>query len=607
VPTVEVTGEWAMPKDAEIEAGGLEKAAADWLSAFNDALGHRDAPAATKLFLPDGHWRDVLAFTWHLETMNGAPAIEAALERTLKTVRPSGFRLSAGRTPPRRVSRAGTDAIEAIFEFKTALGKGSGVLRLIPDPEDNSVLKAWIMLTAFEELTGHEEQLSARKAGGDAFQRDWAGDNWQDLRDKAQAYDDREPAVLVVGGGQAGLNIAARLTHLGVDTLIIDSHEHIGDNWRERYHSLVLHNEVSVNHMAYMPFPDTWPVYIPKDLLAHWFEAYVTALELNYWAGTSMESGAYDDAVGEWRIKIKRSDGSERVLRPRHVVMATGVSAIPIWPDDLPGLGDFAGTVVHSGAYKDGKPWAGKKAMVLGTGNSGHDVAHDLSAAGADVTMIQRASTHIVSLAEAQKPYALYAEGPPMEDCDLLAMSFPFPVLRRGYRLLTEAAAETDKALLDGLSARGFRLNAGVDDCGFQMSYLQRGGGYYFNVGASELIVEGRIGIMQYDEIETFTADGAKLSDGSLRPADLLVLATGFKNMQETTRFFLGDSVAERIGPVWGFDDGGELRNMWKRTPQPGLWFTAGSLAQCRIYSKFLALQIKACEVGLISAAKAVE
>ena len=590
-------------EDTEIDAANVRDAAAVWLAAFDAALGGADAAAAAGLFVADGHWRDVLAFTWQLQTMNGAPAIEATLRQTLEHVRPRGFRLAAGRTAPRRVVRAGAEAIEAIFDFTTAAGRGGGVLRLVPDPDAGGAMRAWTLLTSLEELTGHEERLSQSRAGGDAFKRNWGGDNWRDLRDKAAAYDDHEPAVLVVGGGQAGLAVAARLTHLGVDTLIIDSHRRIGDNWRERYHSLVLHNEVFVNHMPYMPFPETWPVYIPKDLLADWFEAYVAALELNYWADTSLRSGSYDAAAGAWQITLGEGDGSQRLVRPRHVVMATGVSALPVWPDDLPGLADFAGDVMHSAAYTDGKAWAGKKALVLGTGNSGHDVAHDLCAGGAEVTMIQRASTHIVGLAEAQKPYALYSEGPPLADCDLLAISFPYPVLRRNYQLMTKAAAEVDKELLDGLRGRGFRLNAGVDDCGFQMSYLQRGGGYYFNVGASELIVDGEIGLLQFDQISRFTPDGVELTSGETRPAELLVLATGFKTMRETARVFLGDAIAERIGPVWGFDAGGELSNMWRRTAQPGLWFTAGSLAQCRIYSRYLALQIKACEVGLISAA----
>ena len=134
------------------------------------------------------------------------------------------------------------------------------------------------------------------------------------------------------------------------------------------------------------------------------------------------------------------------------------------------------------------------------------------------------------------------------------------------------------------------------------MSYLQKGGGYYFNVGCSELIIDSKVGLMQFDEIECFTLEGAKLRNGETVPADLIVMATGYKNQQDTVRTYLGNEVADRIGPVWGFDEGGELRNMWQRTPQPGLWFIAGTLAQCRIYSRYLAIQIKACEEGILSA-----
>ena len=159
------------------------------------------------------------------------------------------------------------------------------------------------------------------------YSRDFGGANWLDQRQKALAYTDRDPAVVVVGGGQAGLSIAARLKALGVDTLIVDRHERIGDNWRRRYHSLTLHNEVHVNHLPLMPFPPTFPVFIPKDKLASWFESYVEALDLNYWTGTELVSGSYDDAAQRWTLALRRSDGSERTLHPRHVVFATGVSA----------------------------------------------------------------------------------------------------------------------------------------------------------------------------------------------------------------------------------------------------------------------------------------
>lgn len=591
-----------MPDSAAAASERPEAAAAqDWLDAFGAALAARDAEAAAALFLADGHWRDILAFTWNIRTFNGADAIRAELAKRIAEVRPSGFRLAEGRTPPRRVKRAGQESLEVIFEFDTAVGQGQGVVRLVPAPDGSDGLRAWTLMTALHGLKDHPERLSAARAGGDAFSREFGGANWQDHRDRARAYADREPAVVVVGAGQAGLAIAARLTALGVDTLLIEKNRRVGDNWRSRYHSLTLHNEVYVNHLPYLPFPPTWPVYIPKDMLANWFEFYVEAMELNCWTDTALVGGDHDAASGTWTLELRSGDGGQRTVRPRHVIFATGVSAIPVIPD-LPGLKTFRGTVMHSGHYTDGKGWKGKRALVVGTGNSAHDVAQDLHASGADVTMIQRSPSYIVSLAEAQKVYALYDEGPPLDDCDLLAASFPFPVLRRSYQLSTAEMKQVDAELLQGLEARGFKLDFGEGETGFQMKYMQRGGGYYFNVGCSDLIVSGEIGLLHDADIARFSEQGAVLEDGSTRPADLIVLATGYLNQQETVRAWLNDRIADRIGPVWGFNEGGELRNMWCRTPQPGLWFTAGSLAQCRIFSRYLALQIKACEEGLLPA-----
>ncbi|HEY0224338.1 MAG TPA: NAD(P)/FAD-dependent oxidoreductase [Pseudolabrys sp.] len=569
--------------------------AQSWLASFEAALQAQDAAAAAALFLDDGLWRDVLAFTWNLQTQFGRRQIEATLHGTLARTRPANFRIPPQRTPPRWISRAGTQAIETIFEFDTAFGHGNGVVRLVQDSQAR--LRAWTLVTTLEELRGHEEAY--KRPVAESGTRDFGGDNWADRLKAQRAFADRDPTVIVIGGGQAGLSIGARLHQLGVDTLIIDRHERVGDNWRKRYHSLTLHNEVYVNHLPFLRFPPTFPTYIPKDKLANWFESYVEAMELNFWTGTELAGGSYDTARQRWSATLRRSDGSTRVMHPRHLIFATGVSSIPSIPD-VPGLGEFAGTKVHSGSFKNAEQWRGKRALVLGTGTSGHDVAQELHAHGAKVTMIQRSKTYVVSLKEAQSVYAIYSEGIPFEDCDLLATSMPYPVLQRSYQLSTARGREVDKPLLDALAARGFRLHFGEDDTGFQMMYLRRGGGYYFNVGCSDLIISGEIRLLQYSDIDKFVAEGARLKDGTVVAADLLVLATGYKNQQDTARAFLGDGIADAIGPVWGFDEGGELRNMWKRTAQPGLWFTAGSLAQCRIFSRYLAIQIKALEEDLL-------
>jgi putative flavoprotein involved in K+ transport len=565
-----------------------------WLARFGAALEAQDAKAAAERFLADGLWRDVLAFTWNLQTQYSRAEIERTLRDTLPRTKPANFHIPGHRTPPRWISRAGRDCIEVIFEFENAFGPCHGALRLVPD---GGVLRAWTLVTNLQELRGHEEWKNARAAVSDT--RTFGAENWLDRRDKQRAYEDRDPAVIVVGGGQAGLSIAARLHALGIDALIVDRHERIGDNWRKRYHSLTLHNEVFVNRLPYIPFPPSFPVYIPKDKLANWFESYVESLELNFWTGTALESGSYDEAQKRWNVALKRSDGSTRVMRPRHLIFATGVSSIPYFPK-LPGLEDFKGAIVHSGSFANAENWRGKRALVLGSGTSGHDVAQELQAHGANVTLIQRSPTYVVSLKEAQSVYAIYQEGIPFEDCDLLATSMPYPVLQRSYQISTARGREVDKAILGKLAAKGFKLTFGEDETGFQMMYLRRGGGYYFNVGCADLIVAGKIGLLQFDDIERFTADGAKLRDGSVAKADLLVLATGYKNQQDTVRAYLGDTIAEAIGPVWGFDDNGELRNMWKRTAQRGLWFTAGSLAQCRIFSRYLAIQIKSLEEDLL-------
>jgi putative flavoprotein involved in K+ transport len=271
--------------------------------------------------------------------------------------------------------------------------------------------------------------------------------------------------------------------------------------------------------------------------------------------------------------------------------MATGLSGDPNIPF-IPELASFSGKVIHSSEYVDGEDWKGRTAIVIGTGNSGHDIAQDLYSGGAKVTLVQRSPTLIIQCEpSAQLVYSLYSEGPSLEDCDLITASVPWAVARTSHQLATRHARELDLPLLDQLVRKGFRLTFGDDDTGWQFMYLTRGGGYYFNVGCSDLIAEGKIDLAQIDRLPEV-----------LRDADLVVLATGYKNLESKVAQLFGEDIARRVGPIWGFGPEDELRNMFVRTPQPGLWFIAGSFAQCRIYSKYLALQIHATELGLIAA-----
>ncbi|HET7885895.1 MAG TPA: NAD(P)/FAD-dependent oxidoreductase [Bradyrhizobium sp.] len=573
--------------------------AANWLAQFERALEYPAEHALRSLFLTESYWRDVLALSWKLQTLNGAEAILKELPVLAAQRAPCRFAIDPARASPRRVRRAGTETIEAIFRFETNQGRGHGIIRLLPDARDGNRLKAWTLLTALEELKGFEETVGSARPRGQSYSRDFRGPNWLDQRQASAAYADRDPTVLVVGGGQAGLSIAARLKQLSIDTLIVDRESRIGDNWRKRYHALTLHNQVQVNHLPYMPFPPNWPVYIPKDKLANWFESYVDAMELNFWTSTSFERGEYDFGKARWSVALRRGDGTARTLHPRHVVMATGVSGIANIPD-IPSLKNFAGTVLHSSRYDDGENWKGRNAIVIGTGNSGHDIAQDLYSSGADVTLVQRSPTLITNIEpSAQLAYATYNEGT-LEDNDLIATSMPLRLARKTHQMITAQSKEFDKDLLEGLKAIGFKLDYGEDDTGWQFKYLTRGGGYYFNVGCSDLLAQREIALRQFADIESFVAEGARMRDGQTLAADLIVLATGYKPQEALVTQLFGNEIATRVGPIWGFGDGQELRNMYTRTAQDGLWFIAGSLAQCRINSKFLALQIKALEEGLL-------
>lgn len=569
----------------------LLSVAQGWLDRLESAWRTRDVETLQGLFATDSHWRDHLALTGELQTVSGAAAIAHALAALPETG--VGLRVAAGRTPPRTVNRAGLAVTEAIVAFDTARGAASGVLRLTDTAAGTPV--AWVWHTSLDGLHVAPERVHADLTPARSF----GGPNWAQQRSEQVRYDDREPAALVVGAGHAGLAAAAHLSRLGIDTLVIDRLPGVGDVWRNRYDALVLHNEAHVDHLPYLPFPPSTPRFMPRDKVADWLEAYARVLDLNVWTGTDLLDAGYDGAT--WSVSVMRG-GTSRILRPRHLVLATGSNAAPALPAES-GLTRFLGTVVHSSGYRSGAPYAGRRAVVLGTGSSAHDIAQDLHGYGAHVTMVQRGPTLVVSLAEAQKVYGMHAEGLPLADADLLSAATPYPVLVRSNQLLAAAARDADRDLLAGLASRGFRLDGGSPDAtGFQLKLLRRGGGYYVNVGCSELIVAGEIGLVQHDQLDRVVPQGFRLRDGTLLAADLIVAGTGYQGLQDFTRRHLGDEVADLVGRVGGIDDAGELRNLGRRTAQPGLWFTGGGFPQARALGRLLALQVAMIEHGLLPA-----
>ena len=568
-----------------------------WLHAFGKALANRDIAGATLLFDTECYWRDLVSLTWTLKTFEGRDEVKAMLSATLAAAKPANF-VQLG------PAAEANGAIEAWFAFETGAGRGTGHLRLRKG-------KCWTMLTTLQELKGFEESAGRTRERGveqgvHPDRLSWA--DWR-RREEAELGIERQPYVVIVGGGQGGLALAARLKRLNVPALVIEKNGRAGDSWRMRYRSLVLHDPVWYDHLPYLPYPDHWPVFTPKDKMGDWLEMYARVMELDLWVSTKCLKAAYDEPAGEWKVQVNRG-GELLELRPRHLVLATGMSGFAHMPE-IPGAENFGGRIVHSSQFGAGEEWRGKHCVVLGANNSAHDIAADLWEHGAaEVTMVQRSSSVVVT-SDALMEHAwgpLYSEaalesGITTEIADLTVASVPFRLLPSLQKPIYEAIRRRDAALYAGLEKAGFLFDFGEDGSGIHSTYLRRGAGYYIDVGASQLVIDGSIRLKSPAEINRIASNSVLLSDGSVLPADLIVCATGYGSMNQWAAQLISPEVAELVGKCWGLgsntrhDPGpwvGELRNMWKPTQQPGLWFMGGNLMQARHYSLYLALQLKA-------------
>ncbi|KWU44303.1 pyridine nucleotide-disulfide oxidoreductase family protein [Rhodotorula sp. JG-1b] len=575
--------------------------AADAAQAFCNSLqaafDAKDADGIVKHFRDDGWWRDILTVDFDFNSIKrdqikghlsryGIPTIQ-----NLKVVKPNDAQFN---------KEAGW--LQAYTSYETPEGRGKGFLRLKESAPGAGDWQAFTFFTALWEIKGHEEHAGHKRPLGAEHGLHESSENWLDRRQKQIKFEHEDPTCLIVGGGQNGLMLAARLTTLGVKTLIVEKNPRIGDSWRRRYHTLCLHDPVWADHFAYMQFPKTWPIYTPKDKLANYMEEYASQMELNVWLQSTIERDPrWDPQTKRWTVKVLREGAEDREMKVPHLVMATGFSGEPRMPT-FP-MDEFKGEISHSSKHPGchGKPeWSGKKAVVVGCCNSGHDIAADFYEHGLDTTIVQRSSTYVMS-SEHGIPGLLkgvYEEnGPPTDDADIMLTSLPLDVLEQFHISATEDIAVKDKVILDDLQKAGFKLNKYPG--GLFLKYFRDGGGYYIDVGCSRLIADGKIKIKQGVEIERLTKDGILFKDGVELKADIIILATGYTSQRETVRRVISSDVADRLGQVWGADKQGEIPGVWRYSGVPHFWLMSGNLFQARCFSKHLALQIHMIELGL--------
>ncbi|RYN16496.1 hypothetical protein AA0119_g12229 [Alternaria tenuissima] len=598
LPTTDILG-IDIPADcnAQLEAEGI-------VEKLSTVMRKGDANAFADLFLdygesgfivylpsalPDSVWRDKLSFTWDFRTFNWRPAILRAATDLFPQTRARNFHFL---NPAPKVARPYSDFahLQFVVSFETDTVVASAVINSVLTKNDG--WKIYTMHTVAEELIDHPEVPPE-----DGHMTGLI--SWE--KQRALDVDAADPEVLIIGGGQNGLAMAARLKALGMDSLIIEKSDEIGDIWRKRYEYLSLHFPHWPDALPYFPYPKGWPTYTPAQKQGLYMQWYASALDLNVWTKSTV-TNAKQDEQGRWTVTINKEGKESRVLHPKQLVMATSLCGLPSMPDVL-GLDRFKGTIRHSSAHDSSRGF--KKVCVVGTSSSAFDTAYDCSRRGIDVTLLQRSPTYVMSLTHSvprilggYAPDSRTRDIPKLEEQDRLFFATPCGPGEELGRRNAKVLEDLDKPLLDGLNAKGLRTWRGQRNTGNATLGQTRNGGFYFDAGACKEIIDGKIKVEQ-GYIDHFTEDKAVLSGGREREFDLVVFATGFTNTIESIRATLGDEIASRVGPIWGVDEEGEAKTAFRESGVPNLWIMVGFLPMTRYVSKLLALRLKALKEGV--------
>tara|TARA_B100000945_G_scaffold180071_1_gene144309 strand:- start:1157 stop:2941 length:1785 start_codon:yes stop_codon:yes gene_type:complete len=568
----------------------------DWLNKFEKLIYEKNIEKILDLFSDTTSWRDLISFTWNIITFESKKEIKLMLSNALVEINPENFQIIDMKTK----IKPG----ETWFSFETKYASCKGHIRL----KDG---KAITFLSVIDELKGYEEKKGYNRELGTEFGAFKYRKNWleKQLSDFNDLNESKNPYCLIVGGGQAGLALAARLKQLNVPTIVIDKNKTPGDTWRNRYHSLCLHDPVWYDHMPYMQFPDHWPIFSPKDKIGDWLEMYAKIMEINYWGLSECINASFDELNEEWTVIVDKN-GEDVEIKTKHLVFATGMSGMPNIPN-IENLDQYKGDYVHSSNFISGSSYKDKNCIVVGSNNSAHDIAAELWEQGAmNVTMIQRSSTTVArssTLLDLQTrgnfSEQAVQSGITVDIADLIVASNPYKTIHKDGQKSVQLLKNIDKEFYKKLSDSGFLFDFGEDESGLSVKYLRRGSGYYIDVGGSELIINGEIKLESPAEIKFFNEKSIVLDNGKEIDCDLVVFATGYGSMNQWASKLISQEVSDKVGKCWGLGSGtrkdpgpweGELRNMWKPTNQNSLWFHGGNLAQARHYSKYLSLQIKA-------------
>lgn len=533
-----------------------------WLANLSRCIEERSFEnAVPELFNENCWWRDLVALVWDLRSRHGHKDIVdhlATSRNTIKNLKP----IATGGLKPVLMTIGPKNWIQAGFRFQTPHGKGRGIVRLANVAETE--WKAWTVSTQLEKLN-FEEQLEEEQ-NRHSPQLPVNGINGVNGHDQAQPDG---PQVLIIGAGklarkalrmltpdkaQSGLALAARLKNMRISTILVDQHPRVGDSWRTRYKTVTLHTPTYTDHYPFLKFPENWPKFLTQDFIADFMEHYAKIMRLDILLKTTVTKIDRDKSSKRFHVEIRGPQGS-KTLTVRHVVLATGVlSNEPILPE-FSNQDSFHGEMYHSSRHNSAglvPQVHNKKVAVVGMGPSGHDIAQDFVNHGAkQVTMVQRSPIFSLSTLAFEKiVLGLWdTEGISTAEADVIGSSLPIAVIRRMSINMTKMMAGFDAAMVKGLKDAGVALETGENGFGLADHQLIKGGQFYIDQGANQMIIDRQIKIARCEEgIKDFQPDGFTLADGVKVDADIVVLATGFQKNIVTVKNLMGEEIAKKMG-----------------------------------------------------------
>ncbi|KAF2097813.1 putative flavin-containing monooxygenase [Rhizodiscina lignyota] len=573
-------------------------------------------------FREDSWWRDLCSLTGSLRALHGAKTIAAAWAERTAVHMPVDFKFMPGSI--RVIKRPDVGWIQGMYQFSTTgptPGRCSGIIGAVPPKEGEKDWKCWMLATVLEQndgmpnvdvydpiapsvLPGDKEQIQAKTARKKTaapiystdIKRDINGPTGYEIPPDRTHFD-----AVVVGGGQAGLCILGRLKAGGVHNCIaLEKYNSIGGNWQDRYDSVKLHTSKDISQLPFgKVFPREDPYYLGKKHIVKGYQTFCEQFRLhsNLWLATTLKRATYNEGHDVWVLELEQPRKCFTITC-RHLVLAIGGGgSIPKTPN-IPNREVFQGTDLHSIAYMNAWPWKGKKVVIIGTANTGHDIAEDCLEAGVkSVTLVQRNPTCIVP-AEYQRDAIepLYNADTNIELADRGFQGVPCAVTRLLANEGLNGHARNDPERFEALERRGFKV---IKDIDFVHILYERLGGHYMDVGASALVADGSIKVKSGASIKSFTETGLAFDDGDHLEADIVLYATGFDiNSRDQIAALIGEEMEQKTEDQWKCDKEGEMRGLWRPIGHPTIWYAGGGIGQTRFYSRFLALQIQADLAG---------